>query len=642
MRVATRLKFSSYLSIGVLVVLIPALVWSFNALKTAKDNDLLADEILRNVFERTALRDDYLIYHSERAKSQWHAKMETIDRLLGKASVRLTNAADREILAEMRQNFDATVAIFSRLEKNTVNMGTADGKISYTDELQKRLTSQIMLKAYGLFEASSHLNYTTKARVENTYKRFIALTFLLVVLMAVATILNSTFINRILASRLAALREGAVIIGSGNLDYRIDITGDDELADLSRAMNAMAAKLNESYTSVENLQKEISERKQADEALGKSEEKYRNLFNSMCEGFCIIEMIFDAEGRPVDYRFLEVNAAFEKQTGLHEVEGKFMRELAPAHEAHWFEIYGKIALTGEPAHFVNEARALNRWYDVYAYRVGGMEDQQVAIVFNDISDRIRADEEIRKLNAELEQRVLNRTTQLETANKELEAFSYSVSHDLRAPLRHITGFVEMLDKRGTVGSDEKSRHYMKVISESAQKMGNLIDDLLSFSRMGRADMMKTRTDMVHLVNDVRKELQINEKDTEIEFDIKPLPAAYGDPAMLRLVLINLMANAVKFSRGRKPARIEVNYLNDTPDETIFFVRDNGVGFDMKYVDKLFGLFQRLHAPEDFEGTGIGLANVRRIIHRHGGKTWAEGALDKGATFYFSLPKIQGG
>ena len=172
-------------------------------------------------------------------------------------------------------------------------------------------------------------------------------------------------------------------------------------------------------------------------------------------------------------------------------------------------------------------------------------------------------------------------------------------------------------------------------------MGNLIDDLLSFSRMGRIEMMKTRTDMVSLVNDVRKELRLDRKVTEIEFDIKPLPEVYGDPAMLKQVLINLIANAVKFSRGRTPIRIEINY-RDTPDETIFFVRDNGVGFDMKYVDKLFGLFQRLHSPEDFEGTGIGVANVRRIILRHGGKTWAEGALDKGATFYFSLPNIQGG
>ena len=228
--------------------------------------------------------------------------------------------------------------------------------------------------------------------------------------------------------------------------------------------------------------------------------------------------------------------------------------------------------------------------------------------------------------------------EIETANKELEAFSYSVSHDLRAPLRHITGFVELLNKRDLASLDEKSRHYLEVISTASRQMGVLIDDLLSFSRMGRAEMMKTRVDFGTLVEEVVDALQDEAKGREIAWEIAPLPVVEGDAAMLRQVMFNLIANALKFTRSRSQARIEIGAVIDQPDETIFYVRDNGVGFDMKYADKLFGLFQRLHSSDEFEGTGVGLANVQRIIRRHEGRIWAEGAVDGGAVFWFSLPK----
>jgi PAS domain S-box-containing protein len=245
--------------------------------------------------------------------------------------------------------------------------------------------------------------------------------------------------------------------------------------------------------------------------------------------------------------------------------------------------------------------------------------------------------EAQKLNAELEQRVHERTTELQAINQELEAFTYSVSHDLRAPLRHISGYVELLS-RSAPPLDEKSQRYLNTISASAARMGMLIDDLLTFSRMGRADMQKSQVNAQALVQEVLQEMDADMAGREIEWQIDALPHTYGDRAMLKIVYANLIANALKFTRPRVPARIEVGFDASNPHETIFYVRDNGVGFDMQYRDKLFGIFQRLHRAEDFEGTGVGLANVRRIIHRHGGRTWAEGELDRGATFYFSLPK----
>jgi PAS domain S-box-containing protein len=623
---------------------------------------------------------------------------------------------------------------------------------------------------------------------------------------------------------------------------------------------------------------EIAERKTAEVALRASEERYRSLFNSIDEGFAVIELLFDEQGKANDYRFLEMNPAFVKQGGLEGALGKRIRELIPNHEEYWFEIFGKVALTGEPVRLENEAKAMNRWFDVFAFRLGGPTSRKVAVLFKNITERKRAEknsgrlaaivessddaiygkdldgiitswnrgaqkifgyaaseivgtssmrlipadvqaqenqifekikrgesaehfesqrltmdgrridvsittspikdadlkvvgvskvtrditerkkaeaalrqaleklrnvlgsitdgllvldknwrytyfneqgarmvglpqaqligsciwelfphtkkskffggfhravesgqpvtledfypeplnkwfecrcfpseeglsvyfhditerkaseEKIHELNARLEQRIVERTAELQAANEELEAFSYSVSHDLRAPLRHVMGFVSLLQQDAAPLLSKKNLQHLTTISGAAKRMGALIDDLLAFSRVGRAQMQKTNVNIGQLVQEILIEFEAETIGRTIVWEVHPLPFVCADRALLRLVLINLISNAVKFTGQRAQAKIEIGCALGDDGESEIFIRDNGAGFDPQYAHKLFGVFQRLHNSSEFEGTGIGLANVQRIIHRHGGRVRAEGSVEGGAIFYFSIPK----
>ena len=259
---------------------------------------------------------------------------------------------------------------------------------------------------------------------------------------------------------------------------------------------------------------------------------------------------------------------------------------------------------------------------------------RVVGINRDITARKLSEERIHRLNADLQ----SRAAELETANKELEGFSYSVSHDLRAPLRAVDGFARMLTEDCAERLNDDGRRMLGVIRSESQRMARLIDDLLAFSRLGRQALEPQEIDMHGLARGVFDELAALETGRELRLALAPLPPARGSEAMLRQVWANLVSNAIKFTSGCAVAEIEIGTRVDADGSAVYFVKDNGAGFDMRYADKLFGVFQRLHAQEEFTGTGVGLALVQRIVSRHGGRVWAEAEVGRGATFFFTIPK----
>ena len=409
-----------------------------------------------------------------------------------------------------------------------------------------------------------------------------------------------------------------------------------------RAEMAISRVLTESPPRCTALIRDVTERKRAEEELRRSEERLRMLVDGV-KTYAIY--LLDAQGRVATW-----HPAAERLMGYHEEEilGKPLATFFTPEQVD-ARVPEKVLKQAEAKGQANyEGWRLRKdgsrfWVEgsVTALRDETGRLRGFSKVAHDITAQKQAEEAIQQLNATLEERVSERTAQLETANQELEAFSYSVSHDLRAPLLHISGYAEML--LSEVGSrlDAKGKEYLHVITEGARQMGALIDALLDFSRTGRAELRRHNVSLAALVEEARRTVRREVESRDIEWIIGKLPEVQGDPIMLKQVILNLLSNALKYTRSRVQAKIEIG-ATPGEHETVVHIRDNGVGFDMQFASKLFGVFQRLHPAREFEGTGIGLANVRRIIQRHGGRVWAEATAGAGATFYFSLPKLTQG
>jgi PAS domain S-box-containing protein len=384
----------------------------------------------------------------------------------------------------------------------------------------------------------------------------------------------------------------------------------------------------------QSVGRDITRRKHVEEALRDSEARYRALFESNPHPMWVYDL--------ATLRFLAVNDAAVEHYGYSRDEFLAMAisEIRPEEDvARLHENVARVTAGFDHAGIWRHRRKDGSLIDVeITSHTLDFDGRPAEVVLaHDVTVRLQAEAEIRRLNATLEQRVRDRTAELETANQELESFSFSVSHDLRSPLRSIDGFAQILAEEYAGRLDDEGRRLLGVVQREAVRMGELIDDLLRFSRLGRAPLNRDRVDMQALAREVYEALPAATKRDGVEFTLRAMPAAWADSALIRQVWTNLLDNALKYTRGREPALIEAGGNATDDDCCEFYVTDNGAGFDMKYAGRLFGVFQRLHRDEDFEGTGVGLALVRRIVNRHGGRIWAEAEPGKGARFRFTLP-----
>jgi PAS domain S-box-containing protein len=468
-----------------------------------------------------------------------------------------------------------------------------------------------------------------------------------------AMVLANLLQQRISGPILALAKTAGEISKDRDFSIRAPKPGGDELGLLTDAFNQMLAR----------IQHDVTERKQAERELHESRARLSGIIGSAMDAIISV----DASQRVTIF-----NAAAERMFGCAAAEAmgqpldRFLPErFREGHRRH-VEEFGRSGVT---------SRAMGHLRPLAALRISGEEfpveasisqvevaGQEVyTVILRDITERRRAQEalerqaaalreqtellqqaqaQLKGLNAELEQRVNERTLELTASNKEMEAFTYSVAHDLRAPLRHIDAFSKILLEDFSAVLPPEGRRYLENVRTGGHHMSQLVDDLLNLARVGRQELKREPTPLAHLVDEVVADLKHENEGRKIDWRIQPLPTIECDPGLMKLVFANLLSNAVKYTRPRPVASIEVGVLQSNVRNTAIFVRDNGVGFNMKYLDKLFGVFQRLHRAEEFEGTGVGLATVERIVRKHGGCVWAEGAVDKGAAFYFSLPGLQ--
>jgi PAS domain S-box-containing protein len=399
-----------------------------------------------------------------------------------------------------------------------------------------------------------------------------------------------------------------------------------------------------------SIVRDITERKQIEQELQEAhaelEVKVQERTAALSEANALLQALMDnipdhIYFKDTQSRFIRNSRSQASLLGLRdpsETVGKTDFDFFP-HAAQSFAEEQEVMRSGKPLvdfeEWVVWPDGREMWVSTTKMPLRNAEGETIGIfgISHNITERKRAEQAIRQLNADLEKQA----EQLQAANKELEAFSYSVSHDLRAPLRAIDGYTRILLEDYEPALDDEGKRICGVISREARRMGQLIDDLLAFSRLGRKEMYSSRIDMRGLAVSVLNDLLKDENRERMEFQIGKLPDARGDSSLIRQVWVNLLANAIKFTSKKEQAVIEVD-SKTTKDEFIYYVRDNGAGFDMEYANKLFGVFQRLHSENEFSGTGVGLAIVQRIIRRHNGRIWAEGEVEKGATFYFALPR----
>ena len=452
---------------------------------------------------------------------------------------------------------------------------------------------------------------------------FIASFILVGSILAVVILL---YLDNMVLLRLKSLSENVRKINPNNVKTkRLLVNGNDELSYLTTNINQMLNLLTERTVELENTSK----------SLKISREHYFTLFNSIDEGFCTIDVLFDENGKPKDYTLLEMNPAFEKQMGLNKKKDKLVSDTLLDHVDNAFEIYGKIALTGEPIRFLTEP-IMNKWYDVYAFKVGNHESREVALIFNDITEFKQTEKKLEDYQHSLEEKVKKRTEELTRSNSELEHFAYIASHDLREPLRMITSFLQLLERRYTNDLDQDAQEFIGYAVDGAKRLDQMINDLLTYSKVTSNERQFTPVNLEEVLNDTLINLKVAIEENNAVITHDSLPTILGDRKRLVQLFQNLISNSIKYRRNETP-RIHISF-KDEKTKYCFSIKDNGIGISPYHLKRIFTIFNRLHRIDEYEGSGIGLAIVQKIVYQHGGHIWVESEEGKGSKFNFTIPK----
>ena len=583
MKIKIRLQVSVILT-AVLVITVGSFL--FISVQSVNDHNKKAritSEIVKGMAGINIVMHEYLLNPGERSFIQWQTGYDSLIKTITGGEFK--RSREKIVINEILKNLERVKAVFTDVVRSCEYVkGFGVSKNTLPIELQDRLIGELLVKSQSTVFHVFQIEQIIHEELNTAQQRSSLLIIIFLVILTVLITAISLWINASIGTPLTKLQKGTQIIGSGNLDHKVSIAAADEIGQLSRAFDKMTEDLKGTTTSIDDLIKEIAMRKRIEKALQKARDELE---------------------QRVEARTVELKKTNEQLR--EEIEDrKRAEEDLEKHRGHLEEIVRQR--TTELDNRVLEVEQLNR------------------AMLNLLED-LRAINEILEL----------RTRQLTEVNQDLDAFAYSVSHDLRAPLRAIDGFSKILVEDHEDKLDADGKRQLNVIQDSARDMGQLIDDLLRFSRLGRKGMSVSEINMGELVEEVFKQHRHGADGREARLIVQTLPPAVGDRALIREVLSNLLTNALKYRESNKNVLVEVGGRVEG-DEDVYYVKDNGVGFDMKYADKLFHVFQRLHGADEFDGTGIGLALVQRIIHRHGGRVWAEGKVGGGATFYFSLPR----
>ena len=587
----------------------------------------IVDDMQKVAFERTMLRDEYILYKGNRSKTQWHAKSETLRDLIVQADSRFDKEEDRALLRNVRKDFDLTFATMSGVMEGNAGLDRGINKKPGFSDAEQRMISQVFLKAYSLIDNITRLHESIQKKEINTRNSGLLIIMFTLLCGVIAIIANSTLIDWSVTKRIASLGKGVALIGAGDLDHRIAVEGDDELTALALASNEMASKLQQSYTSMTNLEKEIELRKRVEEDLQASETRLSEAQKMAQLGYWIW-----------DVRTGNVEWSDEVYTIFHLDPDKFTPHIDlilalspwPENQARDKELMRKTMESREKGEyeqkFLRPDGSIGYYYSTFQgkYDEDGSLTSIVGTVL-DITERKKAEAILAATMADLKR-----------SNEELQQFAYVASHDLQEPLRMVSSYTQLLADRYKGRLDERADKYIEYAVDGAVRMQRLINDLLDFSRVGTRAMPIETTDCNAVLKEALGNLAAMIDEHRAIITHEALPSVHADASQLVLVFQNLISNAVKF-HGVDLPNVHVSAQDQGP-EWVFSIKDNGLGIDQKYADKIFLLFQRLHTRQEYPGTGMGLAICKRIIQRHGGRLWFESVPGGGSTFFFTIPK----